>query len=90
MRYPGNPSKSRSFSDTALAAEVGLGARVHLGRLVIGLECALPVAFYSGEDLNDDGGLTLPPPMDLRDLRNASLHETIVDIEGLLTLGLEF
>jgi hypothetical protein len=76
---------------SAFAAELGLGARVSFGHLVVGVQCGLPVAFYT-EDQGHPGAVLSGGVMSpiASGALNVYLHETAIDVEGLVTVGVAF
>jgi hypothetical protein len=91
---PGEPIGLQTLvmSGTAFATELGLGTRVSFGRVSVGLQLDLPVAFYR-RDRRDaafvlSGGVS--QPVAEQAIANAFLDETAVDLEALLTVGVSF
>jgi hypothetical protein len=93
---PGEPTGLMTLHERgiALAAELGVGAQVDLGPLVLGVQCGLPVAFYGSvdhierPDLDDGGGLSGFPPPVARP--KPFMSDVAVDVELLATLGMSF
>jgi hypothetical protein len=84
---PGEPTGLMTFHErgVALAAELGLGARVDVGPYQLGVQCGLPVAFYGSVDHVEQPGLPeafLPA--------GPFMSDTAVDVELLATLGMSF
>jgi hypothetical protein len=82
-------------SRSALALELGVGARATFGRWAVGVQVGLPMAFYSPPALDEDdrgsvlhGGVEHPisePPAAF-----AFIHSTVVDVNGVLSASLAF
>jgi hypothetical protein len=77
-------------SGSALAAEVGTGARVTIGHLVLGLQCDLPVAFYSTETPGSRAVYGPSESFIVPGMPDHWMRGTVVDVEGLATVGVAF
>ena len=77
---------------TALALELGIGAKLTLGRFVLGAQLGLPVAFYGSRASHDRGSVLsggVSQPVSETALARVLVETTSYDLDVLVTLGVE-
>jgi hypothetical protein len=76
-----------SANETAPGLELGVGARLQLGPVVLGAQAGLPLAFYALDD--DECSVVMPNAVGCMG-QPAYIQTTALDLELLATLGVSF